>query len=244
MRREAFGYLPSGEPAADREAVEAVCTKRGWKLRATFSDTELDGPDVDRPGFARALSAVAERHGLLVAARLDDLVRSIAELAGLLEWLDRAGGAAYVLEPPLDTTTTAGRAAAAAVRALVEWERSRRGERIRAGHATARTRGRPAARPAVADDPKLAARIARLRAAGLSLRAIAERLNEDGVPTPRGGAMWRASSVQAALGYRRPPPPRPPHAPPVPPPPGPPGPRPPHRGGPPRRPRPGGRPHA
>ena len=47
-------------------------------------------------------------------------------------------------------------------------------------------------------------RITRLRRAGLTLQAIADLLNDDGVPTVRGGAMWRPSSVQAAVGYKRP----------------------------------------
>jgi hypothetical protein len=38
----------------------------------------------------------------------------------------------------------------------------------------------------------------------MTLQAIADQLNAEGVPTLRGGAMWRPSSVQAALGYRRP----------------------------------------
>ena len=43
-----------------------------------------------------------------------------------------------------------------------------------------------------------------MRAANMTLQAIADQLNAEGVPTLRGGAMWRPSSVQAALGYRRP----------------------------------------
>jgi hypothetical protein len=35
-------------------------------------------------------------------------------------------------------------------------------------------------------------------------KAIADRLNEESVPTLRGGEKWRPSSVQAAVGYRRP----------------------------------------
>jgi hypothetical protein len=38
----------------------------------------------------------------------------------------------------------------------------------------------------------------------MTLKAIADQLNAEGVPTLRGGAMWRPSSVQAALGYQRP----------------------------------------
>jgi hypothetical protein len=47
-------------------------------------------------------------------------------------------------------------------------------------------------------------RIAALRERGLSLQAIADELNAQGIPTPRGGAEWRPSSVQAAAGYKRP----------------------------------------
>jgi hypothetical protein len=47
-------------------------------------------------------------------------------------------------------------------------------------------------------------RIAAMREQGMTLQAIADQLNEEGVPTLRGGAMWRPSSVQRATGYRRP----------------------------------------
>ena len=52
--------------------------------------------------------------------------------------------------------------------------------------------------------PALRRRIVRMRNAGMTLQAIADRLNQEGVPTVRGGAMWRPSSVQASLGYKRP----------------------------------------
>ena len=42
-----------------------------------------------------------------------------------------------------------------------------------------------------------------MRAEGMTLQAIADRLNEEGVPTVRGGAKWRHSSIQVAAGYRR-----------------------------------------
>ena len=60
----------------------------------------------------------------------------------------------------------------------------------------------------VADDPELRERIARMRAQGMTLQAIADRLNEEGVPRVRGGAKWRPSSVQTAAGYKRRPRPR------------------------------------
>ncbi len=78
------------------------------------------------------------------------------------------------------------------------------GERTRRGLEAARSRGGTQSRTAVADVPELQDRIARMRADGMTLQAIADVLNEEGVPTLRGGAMWRPSSVQRATGYRRP----------------------------------------
>ena len=37
----------------------------------------------------------------------------------------------------------------------------------------------------------------------MTLQAIDDDLNAAGVPTVRGGALWRPSSIQAAVGYRR-----------------------------------------
>jgi hypothetical protein len=57
----------------------------------------------------------------------------------------------------------------------------------------------------VQDVPALKERISTMRTAGMTLQAIADVLNSEGVPTLRGGAKWRPSSVQSATGYRRPP---------------------------------------
>lgn len=56
----------------------------------------------------------------------------------------------------------------------------------------------------VGDHPELRERIADMRAGGMTLQAIADQLNAEGIPTVRGGAKWRPSSVQAAAGYHRP----------------------------------------
>jgi hypothetical protein len=56
----------------------------------------------------------------------------------------------------------------------------------------------------VSDAPAVRERVAAMRAANMTLQAIADTLNAEGVPTMRGGARWRPSSVQTVLGYRRP----------------------------------------
>ena len=107
------------------------------------------------------------------------------------------------LDYELDTSTAAGELAASALIRVGDWERGQIAERTRPGLTAIRT---TAAKPAsVRDDPQLSARIGTMRAQGLSLQAISDTLNAEGVPTLRGGTHWRPSSVQAATGYKRPP---------------------------------------
>jgi len=47
---------------------------------------------------------------------------------------------------------------------------------------------------------KVVRRIETMREKGVSIRGIADALNEAGVPTAHGGARWHASTVQKVLG--------------------------------------------
>ena len=140
----------------------------------------------------------------LVVSDLRRLSRSIVDLGRLMEWFRDAGAGLIALDLGVDTSTPAGHEVAATLITLGDWESERIARRTRSGLAEVRAAGRPAGRPAVGDRPDLVDRITAMRAAGLTLQGIANQLNNEGVPTMRGGVMWRPSSVQAALGYRRP----------------------------------------
>lgn len=71
------------------------------------------------------------------------------------------------------------------------------------GLAAVRAQGRPIGRPAVGDRPELGNRIRGMREDGMTLQAICDQLNAEGVPTARGASVWRPSSVQSILGYER-----------------------------------------
>ena len=123
--------------------------------------------------------------------------------------LDERRARLIVVDIDLDTDTEEGRLAADALVKVGGLERTRLEQRTRKGLEAARDRRRSSGRPAVADRPSLKQRIADMRASGLTLQAIADTLNDEGVPTVRGGAEWRPSSVQAAAGYKRPSPAQP-----------------------------------
>ncbi len=185
------------------EAIAAWCERHGWDLTRVIHDIESGaGRMADRPGLYYALDQIGEGAVAgIVLARMGDLAGSLPELGTRLRWLVEADAFLIALDYEIDTSTAAGDVAARALVEVGDWERARFTERSRRAPAKLGAAGRPAVR----DDPELSARIAALRARGLSLQAIADTLNHERVPTVRGGAKWRPSSVQAATGYKRPP---------------------------------------
>ena len=191
---------------AQLETIASECRRRRLVLVDVISEREPDhGKAIDRPGLESALRRIAdgEAEGLVVS-ELSRLSRAVTDLGRVLEWFSRSGARLVVASPRLDTAEETGRLTARALIHVATWERERLSERTRKGLEAARREGRYGGGAGVADNPELSARIVRMRANGMTLQAIADRLNEEGVPTIRGGALWRPSSVQAATGYRRP----------------------------------------
>jgi DNA invertase Pin-like site-specific DNA recombinase/peptidoglycan hydrolase-like protein with peptidoglycan-binding domain len=205
-----IGYVtvgPEGERTDTDGAVrdiERACEEAGWALAEVVTDRE-NGRVPERPGLSYALKQIAagKARGLVVND-VRRLSRSIVDLATLMEWFRDAQAALVALDLGVDTSTPGGHEVAATLITLGGWQRERIAQRTKSGLAEVRASGRPTGRPAVSDKPDLAERITAMRNANMTLQAIADKLNAEGVPTLRGGAMWRPSSVQAALGYRRP----------------------------------------
>jgi DNA invertase Pin-like site-specific DNA recombinase len=206
-RAIAYLCLPSASNGDLREqtaAVTAFCADQGLDLQSVVHDVEC-APRDHRPSLAWALEQLAaEKAETLVVARLRDLSSNVANLAPLLSWFNSERRRLIAIDLQLDTSTEAGRFAAGAVAGVGGWEHERMSERTRRGLAAARSRGTGIGRTAVADIPELKERIEAMREQGMTLQAIADVLNEEGIPTLRGGTMWRPSSVQRATGYRRP----------------------------------------
>jgi len=210
-RRRVAGYMTvaqhptrPGQLDDPTRGMAGQCLERGLELVSVVHDVELRAGGLDgRPGLAHVLERIGagELEGI-VAPRLRDLGGSAVGLGGVLRWLQEAGAFAVALDLGLDTSTPAGAQVANVLVEIGAWERSRIADRTRRGLAAARSG--PNGAPGVRDDPELTARIVAMRADGLSLQAIADALNEQGVATLRGGREWRPSSVQAATGYKRP----------------------------------------
>jgi DNA invertase Pin-like site-specific DNA recombinase len=199
----ALGYVSApGKAQADNsdlkqqsDAIDRFCNRMGWDLVGLVRHLDLNRKRPGRASLTHTLERLRRADAsCLVVAELKRLCPSIAELGGVLDAVEQTGARLVSLDPPIDSATRSGREALHVLTAVSKWERDRRSEMTSAARA----------RIAPRIDPKLKRRITRMRGAGMTLQGIADALNEDGVPTVRGGARWRPSSVQAALGYRRP----------------------------------------
>jgi peptidoglycan hydrolase-like protein with peptidoglycan-binding domain/DNA invertase Pin-like site-specific DNA recombinase len=191
---------PPQEADGPARLIEAACQRGGWALEEVVTDRE-NGHGLDKPGLTYALERIAngEARGLVVSD-MRRLCHSIADMGALMGWFIDANATLVALDLSVDTSTAAGREIAATMIRLADWDQSRAARRSRQAVTAVRSGGRPA----VADREQLAERITAMRASGMTLQAIADQLNNENVPTLRGGKMWRPSSVQTALGYRRP----------------------------------------
>ena len=200
------GGVNGRELTAQAELIAAECERRGLELVELVREREpRNGKGLHRPGLGYACTRISagEAQGLVVS-ELSRLSRSAAELGEILQWFTRSGARLVAVAQELDTDEPEGRLAVGTLIEVSGWERERLSERTQKGLQAARLEGRRRGRPAVADDRELGERITRMRTEGMTLQAIADRLNQEGVPTVRGGAKWRPSSVQGAVGYKRP----------------------------------------
>jgi DNA invertase Pin-like site-specific DNA recombinase len=132
----------------------------GVDERHLFEDRASGGRD-DRTGLAKAL-AFLNPGDCLVVWKLDRLGRSLSQLLATVNELKDRGISFRSLTEQMDTTNPQGEFLFHVFGALAQFERSLTQERVRAGLAAARRRGRRGGRPVAIDAEKMAAVIVAL----------------------------------------------------------------------------------
>jgi DNA invertase Pin-like site-specific DNA recombinase len=193
---------------AQRSKVEAYAALYDLDLVAVEVDAGVSAKSLDRPALARALAELeAGRADALLVVKLDRLTRSVRDLGELVERCTREGWALLSVSDAIDTRTAAGRLVLNVLASVAQWEREAVGERTKAALDHKRSCGEvagtvPYGSRLAADgvhleaDPAEAAAVElvrALRADGVSIRRIAERLNAQGAPC-RGGR-WHPTTV-------------------------------------------------
>jgi DNA invertase Pin-like site-specific DNA recombinase len=187
-------------PEAQRSAIKAEADRRGWRVK-WIEDKGISGRSLQRPGIKQALALLANgRAAAIIVARLDRLSRSVHDFSGLINRSHKEGWALVILDPNLDTSTPSGKAMAHMFATFSEYERELIGQRTKEALAVKRAQGVRLGRPPTIPAATVR-KIQRLRSQGLTLQAIADRLNVAGTPTPptHNGSRWYANTVRRVL---------------------------------------------
>lgn len=196
---------------AQRAKLEQYAELYDLELVDIVVDAGVSAKNLNRDGLKSALAVLERGHaaGLLVA-KLDRLTRSVRDLSDLLEKYFGTKYALLSVAEKVDTSSAAGRMILNIMATVSQWEREVIGERTSAAlqHKIAQGQhvGSPGLGFRMADgqlqadqaEGSIVERILGLREDGLTLQAIADTLNDEKIPTKRGGR-WHPSTVTYIL---------------------------------------------
>jgi DNA invertase Pin-like site-specific DNA recombinase len=187
------------------DAQEASCRRwaeaNGLTVVDVVTEQAVSGKvaPADRPGFGRALALLDGcEAGVLLVRRQDRISRRLRHTLAVIDHADEQGWSIATTDGELDTSTAAGRLKVNVMASVAEYEAGVIGERTREALAAKREAGVLLGRRRQMPDD-VVARIVAEREAGRTLTAVAQGLNDDGIPTARGGGVWWQSTVSAAL---------------------------------------------
>lgn len=186
--------------AAQDKTLAAEAERRGWAIVESFVDEGVSGSTAPskRPALNEALDLVTSGQAdVLMVAKLDRATRSVVDLCELLDSSDRNGWDFVALDLGIDTSTPMGRAMAQMSGVFSELERKLIGQRTKDALAIMKAQGVTLGRPVEHADDNVK-RVAELKAEGLTVRVIADRMNDEGRTTARGGR-FHIATVQRHL---------------------------------------------
>ncbi len=194
---------------AQEARIRAWAAAQGLELAAVHVDAGLSGGRADnRPGLQAALSDVCRRRAPLVVYSLSRVARSTRDALAIAERLEKAGADLVSLSEAIDTTSAAGKMVFRMLAVLAEFERDLVSERTTSALAFKRRQGlrisgkipygyRLEGSQLVAVEEEQAAirLMIRMRADGLSLRAIAGELERRQIRRQNGSHVWPSNVV-------------------------------------------------
>jgi DNA invertase Pin-like site-specific DNA recombinase len=129
--------------STDHQSVEnqvrelnEVAERRGWTVVEVYRDAGISGAKGrdQRPGLDAMLKDASRRKfDVIMAWAIDRLGRSLIDLLGTIEHLEKVGVDLYLDQQNIDTTTPTGRLLFQITGAFGEFERSMIRQRVRAG---------------------------------------------------------------------------------------------------------------
>jgi site-specific DNA recombinase len=197
--------------ATQEAAIRAFAQSQGYEMVDVVVDAAVSGATkpAEREGFRRIIEMAEQgAFSILLVWKFDRLARQIVyTVTAANDLSERLGVQLRSVTEPIDTATPMGRTVFAILAGMAEQERQTITERTFLGRREKATRGGFAGGAAplgyrrdkegglVTDEERadIVRQIFAAKAEGATLKAIADDLNVDGVPTRRGGRWWPAT---------------------------------------------------
>jgi|SRR5581483_733845 len=162
------------DPEMQLRELRAYAQARSWLAAGEYVDAGISGSVESRPELNRLMGdARKRRFDIVLVWRFDRFARSTKHLLLALEEFRSLGVQFISYQENIDTTSPLGQALFTIVGAVAQLERDLIRERVCAGLRHARAKGKKLGRPRKVVDRD---RIAKLRAAGVSWRAISREM--------------------------------------------------------------------
>jgi len=191
--------VSTGDQHADMQLAELRehATRRGWTVAGEYVDEGISGTKASRPKLDRMMAdARRRRFDIVLVWRFDRFARSTGHLLGALDEFRNLGIDFVSLNESIDTTSPLGKAMFTIVSAIAELERSIIVERVRAGLARAKAKGKRLGRPR---GTKIDAERARdLLSSGMSFRAVAKAMGIGVGSVQRAAGLYRKTPTESA----------------------------------------------
>ena len=162
------------DPELQISELKEYAARRGWQVVAAFVD-RMSGLKESRPALNRLMADARQRKfDVVVVWKIDRFGRSLRHLVNALAELEAVGVPFISLRDNLDLSTPSGQLMFQIIGAMAEFERALIRERVQAGLANAKKKGKKLGRPRVVVDVD---RVAALRRSGASWQTISQKLS-------------------------------------------------------------------
>ena len=155
--------------------LKSYVAQRKWVVQGEYIDNGISGAKHDRPALNEMMAAVRKgKVDVVLVWKFDRFARSTSHLLAALEEFRQRGVSFCSITESLDTSTAMGKMVFLICSGVAELERALITERVKLGQKRARSQGVKLGRPALQIDES---KVRRLRAKGMSTRAIALQLH-------------------------------------------------------------------
>lgn len=199
-----------------KERIEAYCKAQNWNLIKIYNDAGYSGSNTDRPEYQEMLQFMNENPeevDIVLVLKMDRIHRNQLNLLKFIkEDLAKLNIDFVSTTESFDTSTPIGRMMLSILAVFAEFERERISERMHAGRvSTANKQKRAGGMPPFGYRISKAGQIVTFEAQadvvrriykdyvmGLTAYGIAKQLNEERIPTKRGG-LWTPNKITNIL---------------------------------------------